>query len=128
MKTMTPVLLAACLLSLAAAAGPAPDPNALVGTWRVDLRPTPDAEPYYQEFVVSSVDGDTFAGSFYGTAIEHGRVNTDWGAVHFAFVTADGSGAYNSTGVLADGILRGSTHSLGRGFLAVWTADRIDGN
>lgn len=53
-----------------------------------------------------------------GTA-KQPRLNTDWGEVHFAFTTADNSGAYNTSGVL-----HGTTHSLGRGFLAVWTAER----
>ncbi len=103
-----------------------PNAKALVGTWRVDLRPTPDAEPYYQEFVVRRVEGDTFEGSFYGgTELQHGRINTDWGSVHFAFATSDGSGVYNTSGVLDGEKLRGTTHSLGREFLAVWTAERV---
>ncbi len=107
-------------------AGPTrPDPEALVGTWRVDLRPTPDAEAYYREFVVRRVDGETFEGSFYGTELQHGRVNTDWGSLHFAFATSDGSGVYNTSGVLDGDKLRGTTHSLGREFLAVWTAERV---
>ena len=100
-------------------------PEALTGTWRVDLRPTPDAEPYYQEFVVESVEGDTILGTFYGTAIEHGRLNTDWGQVRFAFPTADDSGPYNTSGVLNGTQIEGTTHSLGRDFLAVWSAERV---
>lgn len=102
----------------------APEATELLGTWTVDLRPTPDAEAYYQEFVVTAVDGKRFTGTFYGTAIENARVNTDWGQLHFAFTTADGSGAYNTSGVLVDGKLQGRTHSLGREFLAVWTAEK----
>ncbi|TFG44637.1 MAG: hypothetical protein E4H41_07240 [Gemmatimonadales bacterium] len=102
----------------------APDAEALVGVWRVDLRPTPDAEPYYQEFIVEGVEGDTIRGTFYGTPIEHGRINTDWGQVRFAFTTADGSGPYNTSGVLSGTRVQGTTHSLGRRFLAVWSAER----
>ncbi len=97
----------------------------LIGTWKVDLRPTPDAEPYYQEFVVESVEGDTIRGTFYGTAIEHGRLNADWGQVRFAFSTADGSGPYNTSGVFNGTRIEGTTHSLGRDFLAVWSAERV---
>ncbi|MCA9727433.1 MAG: hypothetical protein KC729_07105 [Candidatus Eisenbacteria bacterium] len=97
----------------------------LLGTWKVDLRPTPDAEPYYQEFIVEQIEDGTFRGSFYHTPVENARLNTDWGEVHFAFTTADNSGAYNTSGVLRDGILHGTTHSLARGFLAVWTAERV---
>ena len=101
-----------------------PGPEELVGSWEVDLRPTPDAEPYLQEFVVRSVEGNGFEGSFYGTPITEGRLNVDWGAVRFAFVTADGSGPYNHSGVLREGRLEGTTHSLGRDFLSYWTAER----
>ena len=120
--------LGATLLALVAATAMAaswstgPDPEALIGTWQVDLRPTPDADPYLQELVVRSVDDGRLEGSFYGTPIEKGRLNVDWGAVRFAFVTTDGSGGYNHAGVLREGRLEGTTHSLGRDFLAYWTA------
>lgn len=100
------------------------DGAALAGTWKVDLRPTPDSNAYYQEFVVESVEDRSFGGTFYGTAIEEGRINTDWGSVHFAFVTRDDSGPYNHSGVLRGDRLEGLTHSLGRDFLAVWSAVR----
>jgi len=100
--------------------------EALVGTWRVDLRPTPDAPPYFQEFVVTRIDGKSFEGRFYGSPIANARLNSDWGVVHFAFTTGDGGGAYNSSGVLTDAGLSGTTHSIGREFLAVWTARRVD--
>ena len=122
--------LAAAVLLLAAGTATAsrwitgPGPEELVGIWEVDLRPTPDAEPYLQEFEVSSVDGNGFEGSFYGTPVTEGRLNVDWGAVRFAFVTADGSGPYHHSGVLREGRLEGTTHSIGRDFLAYWTATR----
>jgi hypothetical protein len=96
----------------------------LVGTWTVDLRPTPDAEPYYQEFVVADVTAESFTGTFYGAPVSEARLNVDWGAVRFAFVTEDGSGPYYHSGVLREGRLEGTTHSPGRGFLAYWTAEK----
>lgn len=117
---------AVLVLALAALAAAAPlrrsDPGNLVGTWQVDLRPKPDAQPYFQSFVVRAVEGSTFRGTFYGTEVANARINTDWGAVHFAFTTEDGSGVYHHTGVLRDGALQGTSHSLGRQFLAVWSA------
>ena len=98
--------------------------KSLIGTWRIDLRPTPDAKAYYKEFVVDSVDGKSFTGTFYDTKIESGHINTDWGTVKFAFVTRDGSGLYNHSGTLKDGKLEGLSHSLGREFLSVWSGDR----
>jgi hypothetical protein len=98
--------------------------NDLIGTWKVDLRPTPSAPPYFKEFVVTAVQGKTFTGNFYGTEITQGRLNTDWGAVRFSFVTADNSGPYNHSGVLKAGKIEGLTNSTGREFLAYWTADK----
>ncbi len=96
----------------------------LLGTWSVDLRPTPSADPYYQAFVVTSVDGSTFSGTFYGAEISEARLNTDWGKLRLAFVTADGSGAYHHSAVLDGDRLEGLSNSTGRGFLAYWSAVR----
>lgn len=128
MRTLSALVLALMHYGCASPPEPAATPTVadLVGIWKVDLRPTPDAEPYYQEFVVEKVDGTTFFGSFYGTPIESARVNIDWGQVHFAFTTSDGSGAYNTSGVLVGSQLKGTTHSIGRGFLNVWTAERTE--
>ncbi len=102
-----------------------PDPAELFGTWQLDLRPTPDAAPYFQEFVVTSVAGDSIQGTFYGTPIEHGQINTAWGAVHFAFVTSDLSGPYNHAGRIEGERLEGSTYSNGRDFFLPWRAARM---
>jgi hypothetical protein len=96
---------------------------ALVGTWKVDLRPTPDAPPYFQEFVVTRVLNDkSFEGSFYGAPISQARINSQWGALRIAFVTSDGSGPYHHSAVLSGGKLEGMTNSTGRDFLAYWSA------
>lgn len=110
----------------AVAAATAPDARLLEGRWRVDLRPEPGADEYFQEFVVSGVDGTSFEGRFYGTAIGNGTLNVDWGEVHFAFTTRDDSGEYHTSGRLDGNVLRGTTHSIGREFLAVWSAERIE--
>ena len=98
------------------------DARRLIGVWKVDLRPVPSAPAYFQEFVVSSVKGKTFTGTFYGTPIEQARINTDWGAVRIAFVTSDQSGPYNHSAVLAGSRLEGLTNSTGRDFLSYWSA------
>ena len=100
------------------------DGQTLVGSWRVDLRPTPDAEAYYKDFVVNAVDGRTFTGTFYDSPISQGRLNSDWGRLHFSFVTEDGSGPYLHAGVLEGERMSGVTNSTGRGFLSVWSAER----
>ena len=121
----------AALISIAALAGCAqtlapspPSADVLVGTWNVDLRPTPSAPAYYQEFVVTSVKGKTFEGTFYGAPVSQGRLNADWGTVRIAFVTADGSGPYNHSAVLVGSSLQGLTNSTGRDFLSYWSATK----
>ena len=94
----------------------------LLGTWKVDLRPTPDAEPYFREFVVTAVQGRSFSGTFYDAPISEGRINKDWGKLRIAFVTADGSGPYYHSATLEHGRLEGLSNSTGRDFLAYWTA------
>ncbi len=96
----------------------------LEGTWEVDLRPTPDSPPYLQTMVINNVENGKFTGSFYGTTMQNGRINTAWGRLVFAFVTQDGSGYYHTTGELKDGKLSGVTHSIGRDFLSPWTGER----
>ena len=125
MRKLIAAFFASALITSAIAAPQkiaAPDATALVGTWKVDLRPTPDAGEYFQEFVVTSIDGKTFQGTFYGSPISQGRINTDWYAVRVAFVTEDQSGPYNHSAVLKDGKLEGLTNSTGRNFLSYWSA------
>lgn len=120
------------LLTIMAVAGcatgsrdPGPvDAQRLVGTWKVDLRPKPGDPEYFQQFVVSSVEGARFTGTFYGAPIEQARINSDWGAVRIAFVTSDQSGPYNHSATLVDGRLEGLTNSTGRDFLSFWSATR----
>ncbi len=98
------------------------DENYLLGEWKVDLRPVPDAEPYYQDFVITAVQDGSFSGTFYGAEISDGRINSDWGKLRIAFATADGSGPYYHSATLEDGKLEGLSNSTGRDFLAYWSA------
>jgi len=101
------------------------DASDLEGAWTVDLRPTPDAAEYFVEFSISKVKGKTFEGRFYDTEISNARLNGDWGELRFAFTTADGQARYHTSGKLTDeGTIEGTTHAVGRDFLAVWTAKR----
>ena len=119
------VLLLCTCLAACAAVTPSPEPataNALLGTWVVDLRPTPDAEPYFKEFVVTMVDESSFTGTFYDTDISEARINSEWGKLRIAFVTVDGSGAYHHSAVLEGDKLEGLSNSTGRNFLSYWSA------
>ena len=120
------VVLTLCVLT-GSCVTPAPtavDPMVLVGTWKVDLRPKPGAPDYYKAFVVTSVTGTDFEGTFYDTPITQGHINVAWGKVRVAFDTADRSGPYHHAAVLNGSILEGLTNSSGRGFLAYWSAVR----
>lgn len=119
-------LFTSLFASISAAQAPAhamPGASVLVGTWKVDLRPTPDAAPYFQEFVVSKVNpNNTFEGMFYGAPVSQAHINATWGAVRIAFVTSDQSGAYHHSAVLQGRTLEGLTNATGRDFLAYWSA------
>ena len=119
------LLFASFFLAACASVKSASNTNAeelLPGTWQLDLRPTPDADPYFMEFVVTSVEGLSFEGSFYNSPISQGRINTDWGKVRIAFMTEDGSGPYHHSAVLEGDTLEGLSNSTGREFLAYWSA------
>jgi len=98
----------------------------LLGTWIVDLRPTPDSDPYLQEFTIHAIEGDRFSGTFYSTQFEDGVLNRNWGVVYLAFTTADGRTSYHHSGKLEAGNLTGSTHAPGRQMLSVWSATRAE--
>ncbi len=92
-----------------------PSRAASVGSWTVDLRPTPGSAPYLKTQVITAVDGTRIEGHFY-----------DGGPLlHFAFFTDPGEGAYQSAGrQVAPDRLEGMTLSTTRGFLLPWTAVR----
>jgi len=123
-RSLLAFLICSCLSACALNESPRQPvaPDILLGTWRVDLRPTPDSEPYFKEFVVTSVRESSFEGTFYDTTISQARINTDWGKLRIAFVTADGSGAYNHSAVLEGNKLEGLSNSTGRNFLSYWSA------
>ncbi len=93
----------------------------LKGEWKIDLRPTPTAEAYYQTFIVSKVNGNRFKGTFYGSKIKEGLINQNWDQLYFAFSTSDGSNEYYHSGYLKDGKLIGISYCPGREFTAPWS-------
>ena len=51
-------------------------PPSLIGTWTVDLRPSPTAPPYLKRLVITAVEGGQLSGHFYdGSPLQAGRVN-----------------------------------------------------
>ncbi|MGI9541678.1 MAG: hypothetical protein ACR2MX_00380, partial [Cyclobacteriaceae bacterium] len=76
---------------------------------------------------ISKVDDQSFEGTFYyDSEIMHSALNLEWGVITLAFVTQDNSGFYNSTARLIEGKLSGTTHSIGRDFVAVWLAEKVN--
>ena len=114
--------LCAALCACATIGTESVDPQVLLGTWKVDLRPKPSAPDYFKKFVVTSVSGNNFEGIFYDTPLTQGHINVTWGAVRIAFDTEDRSGPYHHSAVLHGGVLEGLTNSTGRSFLAYWSA------
>lgn len=96
----------------------------LIGQWQIDLRPTPDSEAYYQDFVVDALEGNVLKGSFYGSPIEAGLINKSWPNFYFAFTTNDATHAYYHSGYLKEGKLYGTSYCPGRAFIARWTGER----
>lgn len=94
----------------------------LAGSWTIDLRPSPEAEGYFQEFVVTEIADANFQGSFYGSPLENSLLNRQWGdKLYFAFTTRDQTYAYYHSGYLLDGKLHGISYCPGREFTAPWT-------
>ncbi len=100
------------------------DPNKLEGTWQVDLRPTPESEPYFKDFEITLAGENSFNGKFYDTEFSGGLLNSDWSKIYFGFTTNDMSGKYFHSGYLSNDTLFGMTYSEGRSFVMPWLAVR----
>ncbi len=93
----------------------------LVGEWNIDLRPTPEAEGYYQTFRITNIDQNSLEGSFYGSPLENGLLNRNWEKLYLSFSTKDQNHTYYHTAYLDNGVLYGITYCPGREFTAPWT-------
>ncbi|MEM7572902.1 MAG: hypothetical protein AAF433_08375 [Bacteroidota bacterium] len=104
-----------------------PDTSVLLGEWQLDMTPENPDDNNFAKMVIREINNQSFKGIFYrdGVSIREGRLNTQRGIIYGALVSGDNSGEYNSTFYYEDGVLYGSTHAIGRDFLAVWTATRL---
>lgn len=98
--------------------------ESLIGEWKIDLRPTPTSEGYYQPFVILSIKENSFTGTFYGSEVENPLINNNWDKLYFAFTTKDSSNDYYHSGYLMDGKLFGITYCPNRGFTSPWTGEK----
>ena len=97
------------------------DTKELIGTYKIDLRPTPEAKPYYQNFVIKSVDGKKFKGTFYGSSIVKGLFNTEWdNRVYFGFSTSDRTNTYYHSGYFQNGKVYGISYCPDRNLVSRW--------
>ncbi|WP_412560369.1 hypothetical protein [Winogradskyella sp. MIT101101] len=94
--------------------------NNLIGNWKIDLRPTPSSPEYFQILVISKVEGKTIEGTFYGSPIKDGFINTNWERTYFLFTTSDGSYDYYHSGYMLNGKLYGISYCPNRSLTAPW--------
>ena len=94
------------------------------GTWKIDLRPTPKSEAYYQIFVVKSIKKNTFKGTFYGSPIKDGFINTQWKRTYFAFSTSDNTHTYYHSGYFLDGKVYAISYCPTRSLTSPWRGEK----
>jgi len=98
--------------------------DSVLGTWIIDLRPTPASEPYLKDFKFTKIDGKQFDGEFYGYPFTNGFLNLDWDKIYFAFTTADQSGTYFHSGYIEGNKVYGITLNENRKFVLPWKGER----
>lgn len=98
--------------------------DSVLGTWVIDLRPTPDSEPYLKDFKFTNIEGKQFEGEFYGYPFQGGFLNTDWDKIYFAFTTADQSGTYFHSGYVEGNKVFGITLNENRKFVLPWKGEK----
>ncbi len=123
-KGMISVLIAVCLFSMKANSQSKPVADSVLGTWIIDLRPTPESTPYLKEFKFTRIEGKKFDGEFYDYPFTGGFLNTDWDKVHFAFTTQDQSGTYFHSGYVEGNKVYGITLNESRGFVLPWKGQK----
>ena len=94
------------------------------GTWQIDLRPSPNSEPYLKDFYITEVSGKEFSGEFYGSTFSNGLINSEWENIRFAFTTKYGSNTYFHSGYFSGTMIYGISYSEGRKFISYWTGKK----
>ncbi|QLG44687.1 hypothetical protein [Costertonia aggregata] len=102
------------------------DLNVLVGQWKIDMSPQDKTDGNFAMMNITKIEGYTFKGEFYreGVKIRNAQINSQLGVIYGALVSGDNSGIYNTSFYYKDGMLHGTTHSVNKNFLAVWTATK----
>jgi hypothetical protein len=97
----------------------------IIGTFKLDLRPTPTSEPYYKDFKFTKITGKVFDGEFYGYPFNGGYLNIDWDKIYFGFTTADQSGTYFHSGYIEGNFIYGTTLNETRKFILPWHGVKV---
>lgn len=105
-------------------AAPKPIADSAIGTWIIDLRPTPESEPYLKEFKFTKIEGKIFDGEFYGYPFGGGFLNIDWDKIYFAFTTSDQGSTYFHSGYIEGDKVYGITLNENRKFVLPWRGQR----
>lgn len=105
-------------------AAPKPVADSAIGTWIIDLRPTPESEPYLKEFKFTKIEGKNFDGEFYGYPFGGGFLNVDWDKIYFAFITSDQGSTYFHSGYIEGDKVYGITLNENRKFVLPWRGQR----
>tara|TARA_Y200000002_G_C22087746_1_gene417286 strand:- start:18 stop:353 length:336 start_codon:yes stop_codon:yes gene_type:complete len=102
------------------------DLNVLIGKWKLDMSPQDKTDSNFAMMNITKIEDSTFEGEFYreGVKIKNAQINTQLGVIYCALVSGDNSGIYNTTFYYKNGMLQGTTHSIDKKFLAVWTATK----
>ena len=96
----------------------------IVGEWIIDLRPSPDADPYLQTFTVVVQNEKNFVGSFYGSPVENTSLNNSWDKLYFAFKSSDSTHEYYQSGYIVGEEIFGTTFCPGRNFVMPWSGKK----
>ncbi len=123
-KWVVTVFITGCLFSFSASGQTKPVADSVIGTYIIDLRPTPESAPYLKDFKFTRVEGKKFDGEFYGYPFTGGFLNTDWDKVYFAFTTQDQSGTYFHSGYVEGNKVSGITLNESSGFVLQWKGQK----
>lgn len=101
--------------------------NVLLGEWKLDMSPEKKDDNNFAMMRITQVDNKKMQGTFYreGVKLKNGQINTQRGIIYAALTSGDNSGEYNTAFYFDNGKLYGTTHAVGRNFLAVWIAEKV---
>ncbi len=99
----------------------------LIGTWEIDLRPTPDAEPYIQYLVINEISETSLKGTFYGSSLKDALVNKKFDNIFLAFSTKDQSSTYyHFIKLIDDNKIEGLTYCNDRNLIQPWKGQKME--